>query len=46
MATIKEGLKVVKGYESIANIIEVMPDDAMRVRSVRVRCQLYLKVKR
>ena len=27
MATIKEGLKVVKGYESIANIIEVMPDD-------------------
>ena len=27
MSTIKEGLKVVKGYESIANIIEVMPDD-------------------
>ena len=27
METIKEGLKVVKGYESIANIIEVMSDD-------------------
>jgi hypothetical protein len=27
MATFKEDLKVVKGHESIANIIEVMPDD-------------------
>ncbi len=27
MTTIKEGLSVVKGYESIANILEVIPDD-------------------
>jgi hypothetical protein len=27
MTTIKEGLSLVKGYESIANILEVIPDD-------------------